>query len=171
MIQIRVSVKNQNRLANSVDLDETAPTTDKLYPFIPKFQKWILPLLNLVRTMFQIRVKNQNRLATSVDLDKTAHYEPSHQVLHCFKKIIIFFWSCRAERVKELWRDAFQNDIPFHKNLSLDYIFVSFTILRFLTISIRGTILADFLQRLTKVIIFPHLYNQYQVPYRLIKQH
>ena len=51
--------------------------------------KWTLPLLNLVMSMLQIEmsVKNQNRMANSVDPDEMAHYEPSHQDLHCLHSI------------------------------------------------------------------------------------
>ena len=52
--------------------------------------------------LFQIgvSVKNQNRMANSVDPDEMAHYEPSHQDLHCKKnkknKNVLV---CRAEKV------------------------------------------------------------------------
>ena len=35
-------------------------------------------------------VKNQNWTANSEDSNETAHYEPSHQDLHCLQKL---FWS------------------------------------------------------------------------------
>ena len=63
-----------------------------VYPFIPGFLKWIIPSLNLVRTIasFKVFSQNKNRMANSVDPDETAHYEPSHQDLHCLQKL---FWS------------------------------------------------------------------------------
>ena len=46
---------------------------------------WIWP-----EPLFQIEasVKNQNRMANSVDPDVMAHYEPSHQDLHCLQKLM-----------------------------------------------------------------------------------
>ena len=57
-----------------------------------------------------ISFKNQNRMANSVDPDGTAHYEPSHQDLHCLHRVsgLVF----RAERVKwasgrvEMWSES-----------------------------------------------------------------
>ena len=37
-------------------------------------------------------------MPNSVDPDETAHYEPSHQDLHCLKKEV---WVCRNERFYE----------------------------------------------------------------------
>ena len=32
----------------------------------------------------EVLVKDENEMANSVDPDEMAHYEPSHQDLHCF---------------------------------------------------------------------------------------
>ena len=43
--------------------------------------------------MLQIRisVKNQNRMSNSVEPDETAHYEPSHQDLHCLHRHLVWY--------------------------------------------------------------------------------
>ena len=53
--------------------------------FIPKFLKWTLPSLNLVRTIVLNRGHSQKskQNGNNVDPDEKAHYAPSHQDLHC----------------------------------------------------------------------------------------
>ena len=34
----------------------------------------------------EVSVKNRNRMANNVDPDEMAHYEPSHQDLHCLQR-------------------------------------------------------------------------------------
>ena len=51
---------------------------------------WTCPLLQI-----EMSIKNQNRLpnrqANSVESDKTAHYDPSHQDLHCVHMYLVWF--------------------------------------------------------------------------------
>ena len=49
--------------------------------FIPAFLMWTLPSLNRVRTIVQNRDSSQKSKH-----DEMAHYEPSHQALHCLQK-------------------------------------------------------------------------------------
>ena len=55
--------------------------------------KRTFPSLNLDMSIMANRdvSQNQNRMANSVDPDETAHYEPSHQDLHCLHEY--FIWS------------------------------------------------------------------------------
>ena len=69
LFQKKNSVKNQNRIANSVDPDETT----------------------------QYEPSHQD-LANSVDPDETAQYEPSRQDLHCLQKSVLVL-KPRTERV------------------------------------------------------------------------
>ena len=60
--------------------------------------KWTFPSLNLIGSIFRkFVVKNQNRMANSVDPDETAHFESSHQGLHCLHRDLVV---SAAERVK-----------------------------------------------------------------------
>ena len=62
----------------------------QLDPFIPEFLKWILPSLNLVRTIVPNTgfSQNLNRTTDSVDPDERAHYESSHPDPHCLHRYV-----------------------------------------------------------------------------------
>ena len=64
-----------------------------LNPFHPEFMKWTSPSLNSNVPLLQvgISIRNQNRMANNVDPDETAHYEPSHQGLHCLHRYLVWF--------------------------------------------------------------------------------
>ena len=88
----------KNRVANSVDPDETACyelSHLDLHCLHPQFLKWTLPSLNLdmstvAKKGFHSKIK-KNRVANSVDPDEMACYELSHLDLHCLHLFITWF--------------------------------------------------------------------------------
>ena len=69
------------------------------YPLILEFFEVDLNLDMFTDAKRGFSQKVNNRKANSVDPDEMAHYEPSHQDLYCFQKVVLV---CRAERVKYL---------------------------------------------------------------------
>ena len=59
-------------------------------------------------------VTNQNRMANSVDPDETAHYEPSHQDLHCLHRFLV--WSAGLKSEANL-----HDMLNLRKNISLSF--------------------------------------------------
>ena len=57
-------------------------------------------------------VKNQNRMANSVDPDETAHYELSHQDLHCLHRYVVWFAGLKGLNIRqEIVRDHGQQEL------------------------------------------------------------
>ena len=86
-------MKHRSQVSSALKSRQISIAFVFLNPFIPEFLKWTLPILSQVETTAQISdsFKNQTRMANKVDPDGTAHYEPSHQDLHCLQKKM--FWS------------------------------------------------------------------------------
>ena len=81
-------MKHRSQVSSALKSRQISVAFVFLNPFIPEFLKWTLPILSQVETTAQISdsFKNQTRMANKVDPDGTAHYEPSHQGLHCLQK-------------------------------------------------------------------------------------
>ena len=62
----------------------------------------VLNKLSLERHLY---VKLKDGMSNSIDPDKTAHYEPSHQDLHCLQKpIVITYGSERVDALHAGWK-------------------------------------------------------------------
>ena len=72
-------------------------------PFHPDFMKWMFPLLTLDMSIVANRdvSQNKNRMANNVNPDETAHYEPSHQDLHCLRRYPD--WSAELTRLTKFY--------------------------------------------------------------------